>query len=127
MFNAGVPSGWPWERRDWKPTPDDRVRELVKAGALYVAEAERIRAEVRSIVHAIDDLRGTDSFAGTGPSLWTRLSYWLRPYDAIADRRRWRWQRSSGCFHLVLPDEEPVVREPQIAHLVPQVETTEDR
>lgn len=32
---------WPWDTRWWKPTPDDRVRELVKAGALIVAEIER--------------------------------------------------------------------------------------
>lgn len=32
---------WPWERRWWKPTPKDRVRELVKAGALYMAEMDR--------------------------------------------------------------------------------------
>ena len=33
---------WPWEPRYWKPTPDDRVRELVKAGALIAAEIDRI-------------------------------------------------------------------------------------
>lgn len=38
---------WPWESRWWKPTPDDRVRELVKAGALIAAEIDRLqRAEV---------------------------------------------------------------------------------
>jgi len=26
----------------WKPTPDDRVRELVKAGALIAAEIDRL-------------------------------------------------------------------------------------
>ena len=39
-----VPAGWPWETRFWKPTPDDRVRELVKAGALIAAEIDRVRA-----------------------------------------------------------------------------------
>src|SRR5690606_14349996 len=28
------PTYWPWSRQAWKPTPDDRIRELVKAGAL---------------------------------------------------------------------------------------------
>lgn len=23
--------------------------------------------------------------------------YWIRPYDMIADRRRWRWQRRAKC------------------------------
>lgn len=31
------PLGWPW-----KPCPDDRVRELVKAGALIAAEIDRL-------------------------------------------------------------------------------------
>ena len=33
---------WPWAREWWKPTPDDRVRELVKAGALIAAEIDRL-------------------------------------------------------------------------------------
>lgn len=38
------PATWPWETQFWKPTPDDRVRELVKAGALIAAEIDRIQA-----------------------------------------------------------------------------------
>jgi NTP pyrophosphatase (non-canonical NTP hydrolase) len=34
---------WPWESEWWKPTPDDRVRELVKAGALIAAEIDRLQ------------------------------------------------------------------------------------
>jgi len=34
---------WPWERSLWNPTPDDRLVELVKAGALIVAEIERLQ------------------------------------------------------------------------------------
>jgi len=34
---------WPWHPLQWKPTPKDRVRELVKAGALIVAEIERLQ------------------------------------------------------------------------------------
>lgn len=37
---------WPFHVSAWKPTHDDRIRELVKAGALIVAEIERLqRAE----------------------------------------------------------------------------------
>lgn len=38
------PRWWPksWNVNWWKPSPDDRVRELVKAGALIVAEIERL-------------------------------------------------------------------------------------
>ena len=33
---------WPWEDKDWKPTPDNRIRELEKAGALIAAEIDRL-------------------------------------------------------------------------------------
>lgn len=42
---AGLPALWPWDFCHWKPTPDDRVRELVKAGALIAAEIDRLAAE----------------------------------------------------------------------------------
>lgn len=41
------PGRWPWEPEWWKPTPDNRERELVKAGALYLAENERLRRSYR--------------------------------------------------------------------------------
>jgi len=36
---------WPWESCWWKPTPDDRIRELVKSGALIAAEIDRLQAK----------------------------------------------------------------------------------
>ncbi len=36
---------WPWDRKWFKPTPDDRVRELAKAGALIAAEIDWINGE----------------------------------------------------------------------------------
>jgi hypothetical protein len=36
---------WPWEDFNFKPTPDDRIRELAKAGALIAAEIDRLMAE----------------------------------------------------------------------------------
>lgn len=42
---GGPPPGWPWEEIYWKPCPDDRVRELIKAGALVAAEIDRILAQ----------------------------------------------------------------------------------
>lgn len=45
----GVPPDWPWDSKWWKPTPDDRVHELIKAGALIAAEIDRLqRASSRS-------------------------------------------------------------------------------
>lgn len=42
-----VPTLWPWGKEWWKPAPNnhpnDRIRELVKAGALIVAEIERLQ------------------------------------------------------------------------------------
>jgi hypothetical protein len=35
---------WPWRLTWWKPTPDDRIRELTKAGALIAAEIDRLLA-----------------------------------------------------------------------------------
>jgi len=32
------PKGWPFDESWWKPSPDDRIKELVKAGALYMAD-----------------------------------------------------------------------------------------
>lgn len=37
------PVHWPWHRQWWKPTPNDRIRELVKAGALIAAEIDRLQ------------------------------------------------------------------------------------
>lgn len=37
-----TPWFWPWEAEHWKPV--DRVRSLVKAGALIAAEIDRINA-----------------------------------------------------------------------------------
>jgi hypothetical protein len=34
---------WPWDREWWKPTPNNRIRELAKAGALIAAEIDRLQ------------------------------------------------------------------------------------
>lgn len=40
---------WPWGSAWWKPVPNNRVHELVKAGALIIAEIEReLRAQKRA-------------------------------------------------------------------------------
>ena len=38
-----VPCDWPFDCEWWKPCPEDRVRELVKAGALVAAEIDRLQ------------------------------------------------------------------------------------
>lgn len=37
-----IPDLWPWDDDAWKPTPADRIRELVKGCALAIAEIDRI-------------------------------------------------------------------------------------
>lgn len=40
-----IPSFWPesWDEAWWKPTPNDRIHELAKAGALIAAEIDRLQ------------------------------------------------------------------------------------
>jgi hypothetical protein len=38
-----IPDEWPFSRSWWKPTLNDRIRELVKAGALIAAEIDRLQ------------------------------------------------------------------------------------
>lgn len=38
-----TPHSWPFSIDWWKPSPDDRIKELVKAGALIAAEIDRLQ------------------------------------------------------------------------------------
>lgn len=60
LYNGDVPSDWPWAHEWWKPCPgpDNRVRELVKAGALVAAEIDRLLA--RDAEESGDDPAGAD-------------------------------------------------------------------
>lgn len=42
-----IPMYWPWNAKWWKPTPDDRIRELQKAGALIAAEIDRLQDVIK--------------------------------------------------------------------------------
>ena len=42
---AIIPVFWPWDKEYWKPCPQDRIRELVKAGALIAAEIDRLQTQ----------------------------------------------------------------------------------
>ncbi len=43
--NDIMPDFWPesWDESWWKPSPDNRIKELAKAGALILAEIERLQ------------------------------------------------------------------------------------
>ena len=36
---------FPWDNKWWKPSPDNRIKELAKAGALIAAEIDRIKSK----------------------------------------------------------------------------------
>lgn len=42
MSSDAYPAKWPFDTSWWKPTPQDRIRELQKAGALIAAEIDRL-------------------------------------------------------------------------------------
>lgn len=48
-----MPSTWPWEPEAWKPS-DDRVHNLEKAGALYLAARDLMARAVRNVADHID-------------------------------------------------------------------------
>lgn len=43
LRQESLPWMWPWSGMDFKPSPEDRIRELVKSGALAAAEIDRIK------------------------------------------------------------------------------------
>jgi hypothetical protein len=40
---------WPWHLVWWKPSPDNRIRELAKAGALIAAEIDRLKRSQENV------------------------------------------------------------------------------
>lgn len=50
MRDDGSPLGWPWEPQWWKPK--DRSRNLERAGALCLAEIERLKRANAPYGHA---------------------------------------------------------------------------
>jgi hypothetical protein len=52
-WHANIPAKWPWHPGYWKPSAD-RVRELVKAGALIAAEIDRLQAARPAVPAARD-------------------------------------------------------------------------
>jgi hypothetical protein len=37
------PNGWPWGMDSWRPTPNNQIKNLAKAGALIAAEIDRLK------------------------------------------------------------------------------------
>jgi len=51
---ASIPIGWPWGIGGWKPKT--RMRNLVRAGALYEAEIDRLTRVREAVIDEIDQL-----------------------------------------------------------------------
>lgn len=58
------PTKWPWSRQWWKPKT--RLRNLVRAGALYQAEIDRLCSQRMVITQEIDALLLNEPEAGSG-------------------------------------------------------------
>lgn len=73
---------WPWKPEDFKPDFRDRIGELVKAGALIVAEIERLQRKENPITLSNKDLC-TDTFHvyPKAPSFKTELSNLLNKHS----------------------------------------------
>jgi len=48
-----IPRWWPWSFKYWKPTPEDRIKELTKAGALLAAQIDWINNERDKLINKI--------------------------------------------------------------------------
>lgn len=53
------------------------------------------RAALWTNLHRAGDALGDLVYGG--PTLWMRWRYWIRPFDDLADRRRWKWQPRQPC------------------------------
>ena len=49
-----TPSIWPFSEESWKPSPTNRIRELVKAAALLAAEIDRLRRQEYREKHGLN-------------------------------------------------------------------------
>jgi hypothetical protein len=47
LYDDNPPSWWPWDKRWWKPK--DARRDLIRAGALIVAEIERLDRAAKAV------------------------------------------------------------------------------
>ena len=79
--DGGAPDGWPWEQEFWKPTAqlgwEGRKEEAAKAGALLVAEYQRLHAGGPDIRDAVVDLIENVNGGMDGTYIKTNVS-WLQ-------------------------------------------------
>lgn len=91
---------WPWDRDSWKPTPEDRIHELVKAGALIAAEIDRLqRAEEQRGREEGGDARGTEPCPDCG---------FMGPYDGhVCEPVRCGCGDPENCRYATAEEHDP--------------------
>lgn len=87
-----------WLMRQRLDVPEVHVLLEVQARMLdnWAEADEADRNLLWRRLHAAGDALH-DLTYGSGPTLRTWPSYWLRPYDDLADRRHWRWRPRQRC------------------------------
>lgn len=87
---GGPPPEWPWDSAWWKPSPE-RVGNLVKAGALIVAEIDRLQRETYrgGVVSAVNDSTGWALFDAAGDLIEQWPTHWPETVGA-------RWLEQLG-------------------------------
>jgi len=103
---------WPWDEEWWKPK--GRVRDLVRAGALILAELERVQREESN--RLLDDLTDADLEAPIGDEFWRKelVIGWRKQADAITQGEYWvRWTSPGGLYYWLHPIDNRWVSEPE--------------
>ena len=72
---------WPWDSTWWKPSEEDQIRNLVKAGALIAAEVDRLQREawIGEVAQCLAEKHG-DKEPNENLKIWAR-SHAVNFYD----------------------------------------------
>lgn len=90
----GALTWWPWEPEKFKLTPENRARELAKAGALIAAAIDVELAELRSRQRKLVDITASYRNADPTPEQQAEIMRWLsddldgRPFGEVQERLR---------------------------------------
>lgn len=73
---------WPWDKESFKPTPNDRIKELTKAGALIAAEIDRLLSvemeAMSSVERRVVEIK-QDRKKHPIKWMWKDFKWWLIP------------------------------------------------
>lgn len=86
-FETSIENSFPWDMKWYKPLPNDRIRELGKAGALIAAEIDRLKRMDAKKRRLIEEVKRGGKPSFTGFSLTNEQLDELKPY--VADKEYW--------------------------------------